>query len=75
MGMTKTVVIVVVVVGLVNWLSHEDLNAREKRQRQGGSLDRTPKLLLTEMHAVIYEYAAVTGGRSAVTYMSHTAVK
>ncbi len=33
------------------------------------------KLLLSEMHAVIYEYAAVTGGRSAVTYMSHTAVK
>ncbi len=47
MGMKKTVVIVRVVVGLVNWiplrLSHEELNTREKRKRQGGSLNRTPE--------------------------------
>ncbi len=39
------VVVEVVVVVLVTWiplrLSYEELNTREKRQRQGGSLDRT----------------------------------
>ncbi len=42
------VVVVEVVVGLVNLiplrLSYEAFNTREKRQRQGGSLDRTAEL-------------------------------
>ncbi len=47
------VVVAVAVVGLVNLiplrLSYEAFNTREKRQRQGGSLDRTAELQTCEI--------------------------